>query len=298
MRRAIELAAEATDGGDTNLKFDPYAPSQIKGARLEALSQSDIYRLILAERRKKAKPRRHTSKNMEETQEEVKRRLGTRPNPEKIWESYKTKAIHSRKAKALLWKMMHGALPIGEIWTRGRGHEEKAICPLCRTMETADHLFAKCRSNGQDTIWKEARNLLRKADMDLPREMDIPTILGSAITDFKTGERQDTGKNNLYTKIVMESTYLIWILRCKWKIGDKGNPRNIITPPEARNRWRAMINASLATELIATNKKRYGNKALDKHKVLETWKRVVTDDEALERAIDRSWSNGVVVGIG
>ncbi|KAH6911106.1 hypothetical protein BKA70DRAFT_1185674 [Coprinopsis sp. MPI-PUGE-AT-0042] len=299
MKRAMELAEAATNNQRRNSdRLEPYTPSQIQGARLETLSQSDMYKLVLNKRRHGIKPRRCTQQNMGETREAVRRRTGTRPDQEKVWESYKTKAVQSRKAKALLWKMMHGALPIGEMWNRRGGNEEKATCPLCRTIESAEHLFSKCKGNGQETIWGEARNLLEKAGLSLPREIDVPTILGSALTDFRTEGNPDIGRNNLYTKIIIESTYLIWVLRCKWKIGDKGNAQKIISPPEARNRWRAMVNATLAVEVIGTDKKRYGNKALDKNLVLATWQRVVGDEEMLSKAIDGSWSNGVVVGIG
>ncbi|KAH6904211.1 hypothetical protein BKA70DRAFT_1154347 [Coprinopsis sp. MPI-PUGE-AT-0042] len=298
MKRAIRLAEEAENEPETNTQITLYTLSCIRGARLEALSQADMYKLILSRRRPGLNPRRHTAQNMEATRENVRVRTGKKPDLESVWTSYKTKAVQSKKAKALLWKIMHGALPVGEMWNRGGGNEEKATCPMCRTIESTEHIFLKCKGNGQAIVWKEARDLLRKAEINLPQEIDVPTILGSAMSDLQTEGRPDAGRNRLYTKTIIESMYLIWVMRCKWKIGDKGDEQKAISAPEARNRWKAMMNKALLTEVVSTSRKRYGNKALDKETVLETWQRVVIDADALRREIDSGWSTGVVVGIG
>ncbi|KAH6880919.1 hypothetical protein BKA70DRAFT_1126192 [Coprinopsis sp. MPI-PUGE-AT-0042] len=298
-RRAAKLAEEArADAAATDQEIRPLAPSMVHGARLEVLSQADLYRLIQHQRRKSFVPRRQTSKNMADTRKEIAERIGKAPDPDAVWLSLKTGLVRSRKTKALLWKIMHDALPVGEMWNRGGGDHEKAKCPECATVESQEHLFTRCRGNGQRVIWDCTRELLLKKGIDFPRDISISTILGSAITEFRTDDAHDAGKSDLYTKIMVESTYLVWLLRCKWKVGDGGARSKVITPTEARNKWRVAVNSLLVTDIISTNEKRYGTKASAKEQIVRTWEGVVEDNDKLREAVEASWGTGVVVGIG
>ncbi|KAG7559487.1 Reverse transcriptase zinc-binding domain [Arabidopsis thaliana x Arabidopsis arenosa] len=59
----------------------------------------------------------------------------------------------SPKTKFFVWKVMRGAIPVGEN-LRSRGLEVEAKCPFCDEIESTLHLFFKCRFASQ--IWERA----------------------------------------------------------------------------------------------------------------------------------------------
>ncbi|XP_010418625.1 PREDICTED: uncharacterized protein LOC104704198 [Camelina sativa] len=59
------------------------------------------------------------------------------------WNSHIWKALVSPKIKFFMWKLMIGALPVGEQ-LRSRNINQEARCPFCGGIKTTNHLFFTC----------------------------------------------------------------------------------------------------------------------------------------------------------
>ena len=95
--------------------------------------------------------------------------------------------------------------------------------------------------------------------------------------------------------IVLESAYLIWKLRCEWRIERGGDEERLHTKAEVESRWLAMVNMRLKFDCLMTDKKCYGHKAIDPEVVRRTWDGVLFD----ERGLSETWVSeaGDLVGM-
>src|SRR4051794_23094901 len=97
-----------------------------------------------------------------------------------------------------------------------------------------------------------------------PIQTSYGMIIGCGLPKYKTNNKPNKGKNRLHTILISESAYLIWKLRCEWKIERGEDPTKLHTKPEIHNKWLATINKRLLMDKLSTNKFRYGTKAIDK----------------------------------
>ncbi|KAK6995687.1 hypothetical protein R3P38DRAFT_2567137 [Favolaschia claudopus] len=105
--------------------------------------------------------------------------------------------------------------------------------------------------------------------------------------------REHRGETRLLRIVISESAYLIWKLRNERVIGAKGDASN----REIENRWLNTINNRLSIDCLLTNTKKYGGKSIRKSLVLETWRKVLMNEDRLPRDWTRE-SGGVLVGVG
>ena len=94
------------------------------------------------------------------------------------------------------------------------------ICPKCNTTETQDHILTSCQASGQETVWTLVKKIVRKKGINWTRPRNVGDILISCLPDNRpTALSADSeGKDRLRTLIVTESAWLIWTLRCSWRI--------------------------------------------------------------------------------
>ena len=62
------------------------------------------------------------------------------------------------------------------------------------------------------------------------------------------------GSSRLFTIVVSESAYLIWRLRCEWRIEREEDQSKIRTREEVTNRWLALINTRLKLNCLMADK--------------------------------------------
>jgi hypothetical protein len=105
------------------------------------------------------------------------------------------------------------------------------------------------------------------------------------------------GKDRLRTIIVTESAWLIWTLRCKWRIDSEGRTDEIPTTEEVRNRWQKRINIALTMDITASNEKRYKEKAIDPTLCESTWVKVVNNEVSFKNSLRHHRNDGVLVSI-
>jgi hypothetical protein len=122
-------------------------------------------------------------------------------------------------------------------------------------------------------------------------------MLGSGLIKIRGADGVNLpGASRLYTIIVSESMYMIWQMRCKWRIRQDADPLRIPTEDQLRKAWVRMINHRLQLEMLMTHKSCFGSKALNSRLVEKTWWAVLHDQDQLQG----DWINNtrVLVGIG
>ncbi|KJA22319.1 hypothetical protein HYPSUDRAFT_186477 [Hypholoma sublateritium FD-334 SS-4] len=268
----------------------------IEGAEFIGLTQAQLYRGIREKLEKLLKPRRGAVVWLDIIRWAVKEKTETFPTDRTIWRAIRHPDI-DRKVRAYLYKTIHNTNKVGEYWEKIPGFEGRAKCPQCdNRIESVEHIMTECTGTGQQTIWKLADDLLTKKNIDI-KNQSIGGILGCALPQFKlaTG-RPNKALNRLYTIIMTESLYLIWIIRCEWIIENMGDPDKILSEQEITRKWMHRINRRLRLDQIMSTKQQYKWKKVSRKLVLETWQGVLNNEENLPT--DWTQIRGVLVGTG
>lgn len=276
---------------DSSDEIDTSIPEEldISGAKLQSMTQAILYKGIIENREETH--RRTTNINLERIALSAKTRIGYIPEARHIWASLKNKDI-SRNIRAFLWKAIHGAHRCGKFWSHIPNYEHRAICPSCGVNEDMDHILTECQSSGQRVIWKNAINIVAMKGQRLEKP-NIGTLFSCAL---KRNDKRQQNKaiDRFYSIIISESLFLVWKIRCEWRIQRDSDPLQIHTDTEVHNRWVQTINYRLKMDCLMTNKK-YERKALSKQLVLQTWRNTLANEDE----IPNDWvsNTGVLVGI-
>ncbi|KAF6749303.1 hypothetical protein DFP72DRAFT_819116, partial [Ephemerocybe angulata] len=99
----------------------------------------------------------------------------------------------------------------------------------------------------------------------------LGTILGCAIKEQVKKEDRKPGRERAYAILISEAAFLIWKIRCEWRIEHEQEEEKAHTAVEIENRWRAMMDALINFDYLSTNTERYGSKATEKTLVEATW---------------------------
>jgi ribonuclease HI len=263
---------------------------RLSGAKLSQMTQSLAYRSIHVLKietlsYQAALDRRSTGINLERTRESAHTLSQHLPTDKSIWLSIRHKDF-SRKVKFFLWVTMHDGYKIGKYWANIPGYEDRGICNTCQTLETMEHILTACEAPGQAQIWSLAGRLWRTKKSEWIKP-GFGEILACGLAQLKNQENETLkGDSRLYRIIVSESAYLIWTLRNNRVINDKGQ----FSPAEIRNRWISSINSRLSLDCLLSNPK-YGDKALSKNLVKQTWQEVLGDKDNLPK----DWTKGAGV---
>jgi exonuclease III len=288
-RTLDQCLADATSDA---LEMQEAREYEVEGARLQGLTQSELYKHIV-ERKKKNTSRRRTVETLNRIKTDTSTPGGP-PEDEHIWKSVRHRDF-SRAQRTFKWRAMHGAYKVGAYWRTIPNYEDRATCPICGEEESIEHILLTCTSPTRRAI-KEAEKELWSARTDETFPPDnIGTRLGAGIIHFgtKRGSKEFRGLERFWRIIQSETDQIIWTLRCEARIarGDRPEERHSIV--EALNRWRSAIDRRLNLDRITADKKRFGKIATDRELVLETW------NEAIEQGDeDGSWieQGGVLVG--
>ncbi|KAJ7048014.1 hypothetical protein C8F01DRAFT_1008483, partial [Mycena amicta] len=234
------------------------ARMRLTGASLMNMTQTKAYKEI--KRRKKNKEltsRTRTWDNLEKAKDEMEDACGHRPQDRQIWKSQKCRDL-SKKQQAFIWMVTHDAYTVGTHWLRDSYKDElkeRAECKHCGETETLQHIFTRCESPGRELVWVLAKQLWQGKGFDWPWPGLGMMIAAGAAKFVREGQR-DKGAGRLYQLLIIESAYLIWLLRNERVIQNEGAPH---TEEEIRNRWINAINARLKLDCELTCKK-YGKK--------------------------------------
>ncbi|KAI0349339.1 ribonuclease H-like protein [Trametes cingulata] len=273
----------AKQGAEQPRPYQPYSLPPNKrflkdGASLRELTQSLAYKGIRATAVKH--PRRSTMNNVLEVQRSVAAIVGVTHLEASIWAMLRRNPLQ-RKVRDFYWKALHGALRVGTFWENIPGYENRAVCNHCATTESVQHILTACTAPGQSLLWRLTRSALTKRNVHLPN-MTMGLALGAHLLAFTDESgRQRAGVSRLARILVTETVYLIWALRCQRVVGWTDEPDRVHSTRELVNRWTATMNRRLRMDILSTNTKICGKKALSKELVLRTWRGTLTNEDTL-----------------
>ncbi|KAF5341132.1 hypothetical protein D9611_005853 [Ephemerocybe angulata] len=283
---------------DTPDNIDLSAGEKLRalGAKANELTQRNAYKLI--KERANTGERARTERTMSNTRATIESLTGTNHTPEHIWKSLRQrkKGVLTQKFSVFAWKALHRGHKVGEFWKYI--NPDRHVCPQCNApVENLEHIFTECRVSGQETVWALAKRAWQRTGLPWP-EITLGLILGISVMEVKdsNGKVLD-GRTRLLRIIISESAYLIWLLRCEWRIGREQNVLNMHTRKEISARWKIAIERRLRLDWALTNKLAFGKKALRPAEVKRTWKGIAsTKNQSVLRTFPED--EGVLVGTG
>ncbi|EFI26593.1 hypothetical protein CC1G_15807 [Coprinopsis cinerea okayama7 len=142
-----------------------------------------------------------------------------------------------------------------------------------------EHILTECKASGQETIWKTAEETWRHTEKPWPF-ISIGLLLGISLVEIKNPNgKTNKGLTGLFRIIVSESTYLIWLTRCEWRIGREGDAAKLHPKKEIENKWRYAINNRIRQDWAQANKYLFHKKAISHDLVKRTWEKVAEHPE-------------------
>jgi ribonuclease HI len=247
----------------------------LPGMSLADNRQRSFYRGIREEKTKGVPTRPATRKKLDLVQKAMVESFEKHVSDDEIWTAARGKDILPRSAQ-FLWRSLHNAHKIGHYWTHIPECEERAVCKVCGTEESLEHILTECESPGREIVWKEVENIWAKKNEKWP-PLSLGGILGSGLAEFRTEDgKKDEGAERLYRILMSEAAYLIWRLRNERVIDRDGEPAS---EQEIINRWNYHINYRLQVDITLANRRPDGKKpALAPKKILDTWSGTLDDE--------------------
>ncbi|KAF6763351.1 hypothetical protein DFP72DRAFT_759224, partial [Ephemerocybe angulata] len=265
------------------------------GARLSALSQSEFYRGV--RQLKVQEPRSRTQRMVEQAELAIEAMNGYRPHPSKLWLNLKQRkhGTLTQKWCAFNWKALNGAHKVGEFWKHTPVSDRYMPCTSCNApVESLEHIIFECRMTNQELVWKLTKDLWNRTSATFP-DLNLGIVLGISEIDIKREDGStDRGLTRLFRILISETVYLIWLLRCEWRISREADPMRVHPASEVTARWNARIGRRMRMDWNLTNQAIHKTRALNKSLVQRTWNRL----RLSETGITVNVSEGVLVGSG
>ncbi|KAJ7791594.1 hypothetical protein B0H14DRAFT_2395487 [Mycena olivaceomarginata] len=293
MKRSMEILEQGLNFEDpTDIITDIPPEYSISGLKLSKGTQRSFYRAI---KERRLTPVRDKTKIMVgRTKCEAEELAGRTPTEAEIWTSLYHPDI-TRTTRDFLWKCMHQAYKAGEYRRNIPNFEHWALCQHCQVDDNLDHVLTQCEAPGREILWNLAKKLWELKGYQWP-EISFGRILACSFAEVEDASgKRDRGADRLYRILVSETAHLIWKLRCLRVIERGSDPSRYFSEYEIHNRWLACINARLRTDILLTDRKKFGNRALNFKRVTNTWKRVLKDAENL--TVTKISESRVLVGI-
>jgi ribonuclease HI/exonuclease III len=221
--KADQLAAKGAEKGkEYKLKLKVPERFQVRGARLQSLTQALAYRLVLrhARRNPDAIITDSTHNALEDAQDEVERTTSRRPTTREIWEKIQSDGIQN-KAADFIWKILHRRLKCGPFFANIPKLRDRQYC-YCGSVEYIDHILLHCDKSGVRSMWNEVAAIwFCITDLEWIRPTNgIIRALGSVrIYEKKDKEEEaqkvSTHKSELYKIFVSTAMWTTWKVRNK-----------------------------------------------------------------------------------
>ncbi|KAI1783861.1 hypothetical protein LXA43DRAFT_838491, partial [Ganoderma leucocontextum] len=263
-----------------------------QGVQLNAATQRLLYQGVRTYNQKDSS-RRRTENVVGRVCDTFKADLRRELTPEALWIGLKRKEV-GRRPREFLWKGLHDALRVGQYWENIPTLSHRATCSHCGSTETLEHILVQCSARNVNTIWGLLRALATRKGLHLPRLTYGTILAGHAFTAEGLMAKPPKGTDRLMRIALTESAHLIWKLRCERVIGRGGGPDSDHTAREVEASWYAAMNKRLRLDKAQTSRC-FGNKALDRTRVEQTWAGVVAKDGDM---VEGHWIaiTGVLVG--
>lgn len=219
---------------------------------------------------------------LDEVREATRIRSGRLPSNNTIWNAIRNYDI-DRKVRAFLFQALHDSHRVGKYWQKIPQYEHRAQCNSCNKIESMTHILTECQNTGQQQIWTLASQVLQNRGITIG-EKTIGNVLSCCMPNIKLPNgRADKARNRLYTIIVTESLYLIWLIRCEWKIEKEEEAAHKHSQQEIKARWNFRINRRIRLDQAMGSRRPHDWRRLDKRLVLNTWRGSLTNEAQLPK---------------
>jgi ribonuclease HI len=188
-KESDKLAKEGVNKQTTDI-LDLSVPAEFEsqGAKLATIIQAKAYKGILEKR--KVNPRRSTNRNLQLTCKAIHHLTGNLETDAAIWLSLR-KRILRPIVQQFMYKTLHNIHMVGAYWENIENREDWGICNTCETMESIDHILARCKEDTTQLIWSMAQNLWLHRAPPWP-EINLGIILGCGCISLQTKMRERT----------------------------------------------------------------------------------------------------------
>jgi len=95
--------------------------------------------------------------------------------------------------------------------------------------------------------------------------------------------------------LVSESAFLIWKIRCEWRISQGSSLSKFPTHTEVVSKWVQTIGQCIHLDILSTDTKHYRRKATSIKVVEQTWNKILSSDNI--KGLQFTDITGVLVGI-
>ncbi|KAJ6460550.1 hypothetical protein C8R45DRAFT_842622 [Mycena sanguinolenta] len=157
--------------------------------------------------------------------------------------------------------------------------------------ESMEHILLECEKPGRREVWRLTESLWQLKFSDWPK-MNWGLLLRCGLARFWSSQGKILpAKNRLFPIVVSISMRIIGYLRNQCVFETHSSP----SEQEINSHWVSMMNATLRQDQLLTNTARFGDLAIKKQLVLNTWGGTLFDEDSLPD--DWTKTKGVLVGI-
>ncbi|KAI9070087.1 RnaseH-domain-containing protein [Trametes sanguinea] len=219
---------------------------------------------------------------------------GRAPLPEILWGALRRDPV-DRKVRDYLWKALHSAHRVGKFWTHISGFESRALCGICGSTESMEHILQDCAALETSRVWKLAKVFLAQRNVVIPPLPSFGLYLGAAAAVHEGRDGTVVpGATRLLRLVLTEAAYLVWRLRCTRVIEWSEEPGRSHAVSAVDNMWYARLNQRLRTDQLAALAPYSKSTRVTEHLVLQTWGGTIHGERDLgEHWVERP---GVLVG--
>lgn len=165
----------------------------------------------------------------------------------KIWLSLRQRGVDYPKFTDLYWQLIMGTVRTGEEWMTS------ANCPICNTLQVAEHLFWICPAARQ--VWAKLREIwqdITNEDVDFPTTWAALLLSGVTHSKKSFGTRFDKRRWRI---LFSEGLWSIWLHRCAWSFDELQTfeEQAIVPRYDAKITLRRMVDRQLALDSHASD---------------------------------------------
>lgn len=280
--------------------IDTYVPCNfdVQGAKLLDITQQLVYKAII----KKTQLNYHRSTlcllNMTRFMiEPISKTLET---DEAIWWRCRNKDI-MKNIQMFIYKTLNNAYRIGDFWSPILAYEHWAKCLTYQDeIENMEHILVLCNDLARKIIWDLAKCIWPTKHGPWP-DLHIGIILGCGIISLPQAQNNENTRNNAWNRqlttgasrllriLILESAYLIWVLRCERVIHSTDHSENTI-----KKWWINAIDKRLQLDRALASKTRRNPKTTIK--VENTWSDIIHDSSL--QPPQNNWATNLEVLVG
>lgn len=229
-----------------------------QGAKLQAMTQATAYQGIRMIKTSKEPP--VAAELINEVREEINNYTGEYETNGTIWMSLRKPVLRTR-VQQFLYKTIHQAHMIGDVWSHIPGFGQRQFCTVCDETDSIEHILVHCQANTRRIIWDLAEQQWPHAQEQWPRispglilgigciNVPRPRIKTAPHPQHQNPPIRTRGASRLLQILISEASHLVWVLRCERVIQDKQH-----TDSEIKARWLRAINERLTCDRISATK--------------------------------------------